>query len=97
MTLIDPEIITAYNKIKTSNLSPEKSHVWFDIRYGDGTRAGDFITEIASAKGFTHCGASRSHFLDGLVKLIPKDVGIEFGKKLLNVILTCFKKRGNFL
>jgi salicylate hydroxylase len=86
MTLISPEIIEAYNKIKTSNFSPEKDHVWFDIRYGDGQRAGDLITEIASAKGFAHCGASRSHFLDGLVKLIPKEVDIVFGKKVVDIL-----------
>jgi salicylate hydroxylase len=78
-------MMTAYNKIKTSNLSPEKDHVWFDIRYGDGARAGELIAEIASARGFTHCGASRSHFIGGLVKLIPEEVDIVFGKKVVDV------------
>jgi salicylate hydroxylase len=44
------------------------------------------VTEIVSAKGFTHCGASRSHFLDGLVNLIPKEVDIVFGKKVVDVL-----------
>ncbi|KAL3418430.1 mannitol 1-phosphate dehydrogenase [Phlyctema vagabunda] len=84
MRLISPSISDAYDKVKTANRWPEKDHVWFDIRSGL-TDEGDLITESASEKGFTHCGASRAQFLDELVKLIPESVEIKFGKKVVDV------------
>lgn len=86
MTLISPEIAAAFEKVKSMSPFPEKDHVWYDVLHGDGDNAGKFIAEMASAKGFKHCGASRAQFLDELVKLIPKDVEITFGKKVTDVV-----------
>ncbi|KAH7348591.1 putative salicylate hydroxylase [Rhexocercosporidium sp. MPI-PUGE-AT-0058] len=44
------------------------------------------IGEIEAKWGFRHCGASRAHFLDGLVGLIPKTVKVYFGKKAVDVV-----------
>ena len=86
MKLISPAVAEAFEKVKSKSPFPEKDHVWYDFLHGDGPRAGAFIAEMASAKGFNYCGASRAQFLDELVKLIPKDVGIVFGKKVTDVI-----------
>lgn len=85
MKLISPEIEAVHDKVKTPNLWPEKDHIWFDLRYGVGPRSGEMIGEIEANRGFRHCGASRAHFLDGLVGLIPKRVKVFFGKKLVDV------------
>jgi salicylate hydroxylase len=86
LELICPEIAQAYDKVKTPNLWPEKDHIWFDFRYGDGPKAGEFITDLATKNGFIHSGASRAHFLDELVKLIPETVKVVFGKKVKDVV-----------
>lgn len=85
MNLISPKIAEAYSKVKMANLWPEKAHVWYDIRWGDGPKAGELITEVASEKGFTHCTASRAQFLEKLVELIPKGVEVQFGKRIIDV------------
>ncbi|TVY82723.1 6-methylsalicylic acid decarboxylase atA [Lachnellula suecica] len=85
MGLISPRITEAYNKVKTTNLWPDKSHVWCDIRSGDGCNAGELITEVASERGFTHCSASRAQFLQKLVELVPKSVEVQFGKRIIDV------------
>jgi hypothetical protein len=55
MDLISPKITEAYNKVKTTNLWPEKANVWFDIRYGDGPKAGDLISEMTSMQLLRAC------------------------------------------
>ncbi|KAH6672543.1 hypothetical protein B0J14DRAFT_483028 [Halenospora varia] len=85
MTLISPKITEAYESIKTSNLWPEKSNVWYDVRWGDGPKAGELIEEMKSEKGFTHCNASRAQLLAKLVELIPKKVKVCFGKRIIDV------------
>ncbi|KAF4627490.1 hypothetical protein G7Y89_g10665 [Cudoniella acicularis] len=85
MNLISPKIAEAYESVKTSNLWPEKSNVWYDIRWGDGPKAGELIEEVKSEKGFTHCNASRAQFLAKLVELIPKSVEVRFGKRIIDV------------
>lgn len=44
------------------------------------------IGEIEAKGGFRHCGASRAHFLDGLVGLIPPGMKVHFGKKVVDVV-----------
>jgi len=83
LELIGPEAADAYNKVCTPNLRPEKSHIWYDIR--DGKRGGELVCEIESGPGFVHGGASRAHFLDNLVKLLPSRVKAEFGMKVVDV------------
>ncbi|KAE8454200.1 hypothetical protein EG329_005125 [Mollisiaceae sp. DMI_Dod_QoI] len=86
MGLISPELKAAHNRVATPNASPEKAHIWFDVRHGTGPKAGELIAEIETKGGFVHCGASRAHFLDEIVALIPKRVKTEFGKKVVDVI-----------
>lgn len=86
MNLISPDITAAFDNVKSASAFLEKDHVWYDIRHGDGPRAGDFIAEMSTSKGFRHCGASRAQFLDELVKLIPREVEIAFGKKVVDVM-----------
>jgi salicylate hydroxylase len=83
LELIGPEVAEAYNKVCTANLWPEKSHIWYDVR--DGKNGGELVCEIETGPGFVHGGASRAHFLDGLVGLIPSRVKTEFGKKVVDV------------
>jgi salicylate hydroxylase len=86
MSLISPDILHAFDKVKTANGDPEKSHVWYAFRNGQEEESNreEPIMEIASE--IVHCNASRVQFLDGLVKLIPKSVKVEFGKKVIDVI-----------
>ncbi|KUJ19371.1 FAD/NAD(P)-binding domain-containing protein, partial [Mollisia scopiformis] len=85
MTLISPDLTAAHNRVATPNASPEKAHIWFDVRHGTGPHAGELIAEIETKGGFVHCGASRSQFLDEIVALIPKSVKTEFRKKVVDV------------
>ncbi|KAH7310011.1 hypothetical protein BKA65DRAFT_519285 [Rhexocercosporidium sp. MPI-PUGE-AT-0058] len=85
MTLISPKLTAAHNRVATPKASPEKPHIWFDIRHGTGPNAGEMIAEIETKGGFVHCGASRAQFLDEIVGLIPASVKTEFGKKVVNV------------
>ena len=85
MTLISPKIVDAYEKVKTPNMWPEKEMTWYDVRYGEGAKAGELLGEFASSEDFAHGGASRVDLLDGLVELIPPSVKIQFGKKLRNM------------
>lgn len=85
MTLITPELKAAHDRVATPNGSPEKAHIWFDVRHGTGPKEGELITQLETKGGFIHCGASRSHFLDKIVALIPKSVKTQFGKKVIDV------------
>ena len=85
MALISPKIVAAYDKVKTPNTWPEKDLIWYDIRYGEGSKAGELLGEFGSDKDYSHGGASRVHLLEGLVELIPASVKIHFGKKLKDV------------
>lgn len=86
MTLISPAVAEVFEKVKSKSPFPEKDHVWYNFLHGDGPRAGGFIAEMASMKGFNYCGACRAQFLDELVKLIPKDVGIKLGKRVVDIV-----------
>ncbi|TVY28776.1 6-methylsalicylic acid decarboxylase [Lachnellula hyalina] len=85
MDLISPKITEAYNTVKTANLWPEKAEVWCDIRYGDGPKAGNMISEMKSENGFVPCSASRAQFLAKLIDLLPETVGLRFGKRVIDV------------
>jgi salicylate hydroxylase len=93
MTLISPEVTQAFENVKSVSPFPEKDHVWYDVRHGTGLKSGELIAEMATAKGFRHCGASRAQFLDELVKLVPEGVKILFRKKVTSVV-EMGKKRG---
>lgn len=82
MALISPKILSAYDTVKTPNLDPEKDHLWYEFRWAD---TGSLITQVESEKGFGHCNASRVHFLESLVALVPSTVVVEFGKRVVDV------------
>jgi salicylate hydroxylase len=71
--------------VKTGNGSKEHDKLWFDVFHSDGERAGEYMTGIEAAKDFEHSGASRSAFLDELVKLIRPEVKVRFGMKVTDV------------
>lgn len=91
MALIDPAIREGYNRRVTTNFYPEKMKTWFDFRIGqehwEGKAPGKVGQHIASVLASDDVGQSsvhRAHFLDELIKLVPKEVA-EFGKRVKNV------------
>lgn len=82
MALISPNLISAYDKVKTPNQWPEKEHLWYDFRWAD---TGKLVMQVESERGFAHCNASRVHLLASFVDLVPKTVKVEFGKKVVDV------------
>lgn len=86
MNLISLNITAAYDKAKTPNMGPEKAaNIWYEMRFGNGPRAGELIAEVPSEQGFAHCNASRAQFLANLVALLSKDVEVHFGKRVIDV------------
>lgn len=82
MKLISPKLISAYDRVKTPNLWPEKDHLWYEFRWAD---TGKLVMQVEGEKGFAHCNASRVHLLASLVNLIPRRVKVEFGKRVIDV------------
>jgi salicylate hydroxylase len=90
MDICGPGIRNAYDTVAVKNAWPEKEKVWFS--YLDGTKSkppvngkpvhqeAEFV--IYSAVGQN--GVHRAHFLDELVKLVPKDIAV-FGKRLITI------------
>ena len=90
MSLIDPEIEVAYNRIATANAWPSKKTTWFDFRLGmtenawkelkcPGKEGQEIAAVIAGTVG--HSSVHRAHFLDELVKLVPEGIA-KFGKRV---------------
>jgi len=80
-------IYEAFERVCTRNLWPTKQKVWFDYLDGyedavNGTRQQDAAFTISNSIGQN--GVHRAHFLDELVKLVPKDIA-SFGKRLNNL------------
>jgi len=74
----------AFEKVCTRNLWPSKQKVWFDYLDGyedavNGAGKQDAAFTISNSLGQN--GVHRAHFLDELVKLVPKDIA-SFGKRL---------------
>lgn len=92
MELIDPAVKRGFNNCATNNGSPEEKDIWFDFRMGmakegwkdfkTGAPApeGEFLTEVV-AKDCGQASVHRAHYLDELVKLVPKE-NARFGKRL---------------
>jgi salicylate hydroxylase len=80
MKLCHDEIYQAFERVCTRNIWPSKQKVWFD--YYDAQNA-----DASQTPAFTiynslgQNGVHRAHFLDELVKLLPKEVA-SFGKRL---------------
>ncbi|CAD6445839.1 c32b138c-97f9-471c-9989-03e3b1b9f541 [Sclerotinia trifoliorum] len=95
MELIDPRIKHGFENCETRNGSPEERDIWFDFRIGmaeEGwkgvekgppVKEGEFLTEVV-AKGCGQASVHRAHFLDELVKLVPKE-NARFGKRVEKV------------
>ena len=89
MSLIDPRIKEGYDRRSTTNACVEKRDCWFDFRYGmnsENRSAGEWFHSV-HAVGTGQNSVHRAHFLDELVKLIPKE-NVSFGKKVDEVYQT---------
>ena len=89
MSLIDPKVKGAYDRRATSNQEDELKDVYFQYRMGmdgrnkaKGRQAGDMIVE-PGGPGFGMSIIHRAHFLDELVKLIPRE-NATFNKKVVD-------------
>jgi salicylate hydroxylase len=89
MGMIDPRIVTAFEKCHKGNTKTDPPR-WFTVRVGDarkkdmeGKKIEEEVFVIPARRGLGG-GVHRAHFLDELVKLIPDGVA-QFKKKLLNV------------
>lgn len=82
MQLCHPDIYAAFLKVCTRNTAPEKARVFFDYVRGfdPSGRAGDVVFTATNA--FGQNAVHRAHFLDEVVKLLPQDGIVEFGKLL---------------
>ncbi len=84
MTLIDPAIKHAFEKVATSNQWESKKNLWLDVRYGeDGDekgRTGKLIHPMECPGG--QAALHRADFLDELVKRVPTNIAC-FGKRLV--------------
>ncbi|KAH8731009.1 hypothetical protein GQ44DRAFT_370628 [Phaeosphaeriaceae sp. PMI808] len=88
MTLIDPRITTAFHKCRKGEVENDPPD-WFTVRVGDArkpvqsTRLSDPVFVMPARKG-PGGAVHRAHFLDELVKLIPKGIA-HFHKKLVDI------------
>lgn len=85
MKLCHPDIYAAFLKVCTRNTAPEKANVFFDyVRGYDPTgHAGEVVFTVTNA--FGQNAVHRAHFLDEVVKLLPQDGIVEFGKQLTSL------------
>lgn len=78
-----PGVYDAFESVRTTNIYPSKSKVWFDMYDGYGDGKGN----ISASPAFTvparygQNGVHRAHFLDELVHLVPEETA-HFGKRL---------------
>jgi salicylate hydroxylase len=84
MTICSPGIKDAFLKVSTKNGWPSKKDVWFDVFNGYNTVGPESTPQESEfqilVKG-EHAGVYRAHFLDEVVKLVPKGIA-KFGKRL---------------
>ncbi|CAI6342109.1 unnamed protein product [Periconia digitata] len=83
--LIDPALLTSFDKIATRNLWPSKRDNWFDIRVGiniAGKKAGDLIHSPKCLEG--QAAVHRAKFLDEMVKLVPEGI-CKFNKRVSEI------------
>lgn len=87
MGLIDPRIATAYKRCNQGNTMTEPPR-WLTLSVGDerkkGVKMGEEIFYMPARRG-PRGGVHRAHFLNELVKLIPKGIA-QFKKRLTNVM-----------
>ena len=87
MSLIHPAIGEAYAKISTTAGWESKKDTYFDFILAHelrGLPSGSPIISPKLSSTERHSTAHRAHFVDELIKLIPKEIA-EFGKRLTDV------------
>ena len=84
MSLIDPRIKQAFDKLRTRNLWKDQEDTWINFRNGLGepTLIADVRTNDEEKAGLS--SVHRAHMLDALAYLIPKELA-HFGKRLCNI------------
>ena len=80
-------IYEAFEQVCTRNLWPSKKNVWFDYLDGynpiiDNNGKQEAAFTISNSLGQN--GVHRAHFLEAMVKLVPKEIA-RFGKRLGNI------------
>ncbi|CAG8960431.1 hypothetical protein HYFRA_00008150 [Hymenoscyphus fraxineus] len=89
MSLITPKIVGiegVYESVKTPNLDPPKRDIWYDVRHGDGPKAGTLIQEVRGEANFEFCSLSRAKFLEGIVGLLDPRVKLNFGTRIIDIV-----------
>lgn len=82
LRLIGPDTEHAFQNVATGNLWKKHANVWIEFYYGQGARAGEFISAPKNSTG--QRSLHRAKFLDELVKLLPDGIS-HFGKRLLEI------------
>jgi salicylate hydroxylase len=89
MDICGPGVYAAYDKVATRNAWDAKKDIWFD--YLDGTIKEPGVEggkhqkpEFVIRNRIGQNGVHRAHFLDELVKLVPRDIAV-FGKRLVGI------------
>lgn len=80
-------IYEAFERVCTRNLWESKQKVWFDYLNGWDTgtsESGHQPAVFTISNSIGQNGVHRAHYLDELVKLVPKDIA-RFGKKLESI------------
>ncbi|KAH8587905.1 hypothetical protein B0O99DRAFT_747236 [Bisporella sp. PMI_857] len=86
MKMCHQGIYEAFEKVRTRNLWPSKEKVWFDYvdGYGGETQSAGQPTAFSISNSLGQNGLHRAHFLEEMVKLIPKGLA-RFGKQLQGI------------
>jgi len=87
MKMCHQGIYEAFEQVCTRNLWPSKKKVWFDYLDGynptiDSNGQQEIAFTISNSLGQN--GVHRAHFLEAMVKLVPKDIA-RFGKRLSDI------------
>ncbi|EPE34003.1 FAD/NAD(P)-binding protein [Glarea lozoyensis ATCC 20868] len=81
LSLISPELADAYHSVAVPNLAGDRD-LWYTIRDG---MSGKVLRKVEMRGGFEYGSASRSKFLARLVEMLPGDVEVQFGKRIVDV------------
>jgi salicylate hydroxylase len=80
-------IYEAFEQVCTRNLWPSKKNVWFDYLDGYNPIIDSDVKQEAAftiSNSLGQNGVHRAHFLEAMVKLVPKEIA-RFGKRLSNI------------
>lgn len=83
MTLVDPAIRAAYDRLVVKKARKEDEDTWLTFRCGLGEPS--LIARVRTANAEkTFSSVHRAHFLDALVGLLPEEIA-NFGKRLVTI------------